>query len=157
MGSAVPVGCPAGRRRPGTRAAGVRARDHVQVGAAGTLDGGVEACRAGGIRVSVYCDPESAAAHAARERLPHALWGISIGGALSLTYCPGNPFAFWHETLHLLGAQDHYATHALGATTCELPSCIMQYAPCERTVGERPYICRRTRLILMKRAGRWGW
>ena len=126
----------------------------------GDLNGCVEACRSAeveierrGVRVSVYCNPESAAARAARGRLPHALWGISIVGTLSLTYCQGNPFAFWHETLHLLGAQDHYSTDDL-ATTCELPSCVMQYAPSDRTVGERPFLCRRTRAILQKRAGR---
>jgi len=57
-----------------------------------------------------------------------------------------------HETLHLLGAQDHYSTNDL-ATTCELPSCVMQYAPSARTVGERPLLCRRTRAILQKRTG----
>lgn len=100
--------------------------------------------------VTVYCpDPSSPAASAARERLPHAAWGISLSGALSLTYTPANTAALWHETLHLLGAQDHYDP-ATFATNCDLGSCVMQYAPDARTIGESPFLCPATAAIVRR-------
>ena len=102
--------------------------------------------------VSIYCDPRQPAACAARERLAHAQWGLSMKGIFSLTYCAGNKWILWHETLHLLGAQDHYSLKEF-ETTCELPTCIMQYAPSELTVGERPCLCQETLGILRRSCG----
>jgi hypothetical protein len=123
---------------------------------AGNLRGAVAALRdfGGGLgcrrHVTVYCpDAGHPAARAARGRLWHAAWGISLSGTLSLTYAPGNPYALWHESLHLLGAEDHYDLRTF-RTTCGMPTCLMQYAPDENTVGPRPLICPATAVILRR-------
>jgi hypothetical protein len=98
--------------------------------------------------VTVYCpDQTLPAVRAARGRLPHAHWGISLRGAVSLTYARRNRFALWHETLHLLGAQDHYDISSF-RTTCSMPTCLMRYAPSEDTIGDKPCICTATADIL---------
>ena len=102
--------------------------------------------------VSIYCDPDQPVGRAARARLPHAVWGISMKGLFSLTYCRGNKQIFWHETLHLLGAQDHYDP-IIFRTKCELPTCIMQYAPSEITVGKNAFLCRQTQSVLQRACG----
>jgi hypothetical protein len=100
--------------------------------------------------VTVYCpDPAHPAVGAARARLPNALWGISLSGTLSLTYAPRNLYALWHESLHLLGAQDHYDPTNF-RSTCQMPSCLMQYAPDEHTVGSHPFVCPATAAILRR-------
>jgi hypothetical protein len=126
---------------------------------AGNLRGVVEAILDSGERagvrrhVTVYCpDPGHPAARAARGRLQHAAWGISMSGTLSLTYARGNPYALWHETLHLLGAEDHYDLRTFH-TTCGLPTCLMQYAPDEKTVGPQPFICPATATVLRTACG----
>lgn len=128
---------------------------------AGKLDAARDAIRhawetaasAGRSHVTVYCpDPSHPAVRAARGRLRHALWGINLAGTLSLTYAARNPYALWHESLHLLGAEDHYDFRDFGAT-CPLPTCVMQYAPDERTVGSRPFLCPGTAAILRKTCG----
>jgi hypothetical protein len=102
--------------------------------------------------LSVHCLPESAAARVGRGRLPTARWGYSTRGVLSLTYGADNPFILWHETLHLLGASDHYDTRTL-ATTCDTPTCLMQYAPGEETVREENCLCARTLATLRNAQG----
>lgn len=101
--------------------------------------------------LTIYCpDSSSPIIQAARARLPHALWGINFAGLLSLTYVTNNPHALWHETLHLLGAQDHYDLTTF-QTTCPLSTCIMQFAPSQQTIGEQPFLCGTTRRILESR------
>jgi hypothetical protein len=98
--------------------------------------------------VTVYCpDLSHPAVRAARKMLEHAAWGISLAGTLSVSYAPANPYLLWHETLHLLGAQDHYDRTTF-RTTCGLPTCIMQYAPSAQTVGANPFLCKPTTTIL---------
>jgi len=100
--------------------------------------------------LTIYCpDPSHPAVRSARSRLSHAHRGLSIAGKLALTYAPENRHILWHETLHLLGAQDHYDAVTL-RTTCTLPSCLMQYAPDEQTVGSRPMICDATAAIIRR-------
>ena len=100
--------------------------------------------------VTVYCPDEAhPAVRAARRKLAHAAWGISLSGILSLTYALRNPYALWHESLHLLGAQDHYDQSSF-RTTCAMATCLMQYAPSETTVGPRPFICDATASILRR-------
>lgn len=114
------------------------------------LNGAVDAVRRcaaisdiGAFGLYVYCPSDAPIAKAARKRLPRAAWGISISGVLSLSYGGHNKHILWHEALHLLGAQDHYTLGREGVT-CELPQCLMQYAPDARTVGAGPMLCRQT-------------
>jgi len=100
--------------------------------------------------LTIYCpDSKSTAVTTARQRLPHAFWGINFRGVLSLSYARNNPYALWHESLHLLGAQDHYSSQNF-QSTCAMPCCIMQFAPDERTVGSESFLCRATMQILRK-------
>lgn len=100
--------------------------------------------------LTLYCpDRTHPAARVAQKRLRHAQWGLALSGALALTYSPDNPFALWHESLHLLGAHDHYDLHTL-APTCDLRSCIMQYAPSPTMIGPRPILCPQTRARLQR-------
>ncbi len=100
----------------------------------------------------VHCDPDHLLAMAAQRRMAHAVWGLSISGSLSLFYGNENKHALWHEALHLLGAQDHYdLTNFKG--TCELPSCIMRYAPDDASIKGRPFFCEKTTAILRKTFG----
>jgi hypothetical protein len=121
----------------------------------GHLEGAVEAMldiwnASAASHLTIYCpDPSHPAVLSARRRLPHAEWGISISGLLSITYASANRHVLWHETLHLLGAQDHYDPITF-RTTCELSSCLMQYAPDEQTVGLRSFLCPATAAIVRR-------
>ena len=57
-----------------------------------------------------------------------ALWGAEVTGLLATVYRE-NPdkYIIWHEVLHIFGAEDCYDVS--GQNTCELSTCIMQYAP----------------------------
>lgn len=125
----------------------------------GGLDGARDAiagaCEPPALRhaLSVYCpDPNCLAVRAARGRLPHALWGISLGGVLSLTYAPGNRYMLWHESLHLLGAADHYDLSTF-RTSCGTSTCLMQYGPNEASVGSGPFLCEATLATLRRACG----
>lgn len=155
-----------GRALPGLKLSGAEVTGELLEGLipalqSGHLDGAVRAVkdwrgreRPGVVtHLTVYCpDARSQAARAARRRLRHAEWGISLAGALSLTYARGNPYALWHESLHLLGAQDHYDLRTF-RTTCGMPTCVMQYAPDENTVGSSPFLCPRTAAVLRQGCG----
>ena len=123
---------------------------HLEVG---NLDGCIAAIQSQAnsepFGVTVFCDPTHPAASAAQKRVRHARWGLSLQGVLSLTYVTGNKYALWHETLHLLGAQDHYDP-ATFRGTCELPSCLMQYAPSSQVIGDQPFLCSQTLEILRR-------
>jgi hypothetical protein len=123
--------------------------------AVGDFEGAIRAIEGWGDRgrigVSVFCLPTHPAARAAQKRVVHARWGLSFRGRLSLTYVMGNKYALWHETLHLFGAQDHYDLKTF-RTTCELPSCVMQYAPTEEVLEGRGYLCAQT-LEILRRLG----
>jgi hypothetical protein len=129
----------------------------------GNLSGGVDAVRkacgtmtkACRIGLVVYCDPYCPPALAARRMLPHAAWGISLSGTVSAIYARNNKYAIWHETLHLLGALDHYDLKSY-QRTCESPGCIMQYAPDEPSISKGPIFCEKTVAILWKACGSHG-
>jgi len=128
---------------------------HLDCGQIGGAVSAVEKYSDGWMRygLCVYCpDSTCAAAEAGRRRLPHAFWGINFAGRLSLTYVKGNRFALWHETLHLLGAQDHYDPQSF-QTTCGIPTCVMQFAPDARTVEEGKFLCPETLKVLRKTCG----
>jgi len=103
------------------------------------------------IPLTLLCPHDHPAAKAARKSLPRAHRGISCSGLLSLTYPPPppNPFILWHETLHLLGAQDHYDPITL-QPTCPHKNCLMHYAPVPPTTPNSPppSICPATLAIL---------
>jgi hypothetical protein len=90
----------------------------------------------------VYCKPNSELAMAARKQCPTAVWGCTVDGILSAVYKLGNKYILWHEILHLFGVDDCYLpNNPHTGPTCELPNCIMQYAPSGETVGEWPFLC----------------
>lgn len=122
----------------------------------GDLDGCVRAIqknrkldRSRRIGLLVHCLPTHPAAIAARKRLPHARLGISVAGSLSLAYAFDNKHLLWHEALHLLGAQDHYDRETL-QPSCELPTCLMRYAPTASVIAGEHFLCQRTKAILLK-------
>lgn len=89
----------------------------------------------------VICSPNSHVAKAILKSNPAALWGGS-NGQFSAVYEPMNEFVLWHETLHLLGAEDCYNLEINDeGPTCECSNCIMQYAPTQNTVGTWPFLC----------------
>jgi len=92
----------------------------------------------------VYCKPDSELATAARKQMPAAYWGCTVGSTLSAVYRLGNKYILWHEILHLFNANDCYPPDDPNrGPTCELPNCIMQYAPTKKTVGEWPFLCQK--------------
>lgn len=101
------------------------------------------------IALSVSCSAEHPIACAARGAYPLARWGLCTAGVLAVTYHPGNRFILWHETMHLLGASDHYDNRTL-ATTCGEPGCLMQYAPSDETVTEETCLCPETLRVLRR-------
>jgi len=92
----------------------------------------------------VYCSVTSEIAKVCRRAHPSHLWGSAWYPFVSVVYRPNNKYLLWHEALHLFHAHDCYSEDAPnGPTTCELPDCIMQYAPSEETVGEWPFLCQK--------------
>lgn len=65
-------------------------------------------------------------------------------GPLALVYGSADKYVIWHEALHLLGARDCYDTSdpwQNPGPTCELPNCLMQYAPTSEAVRDWPFLC----------------
>jgi hypothetical protein len=91
----------------------------------------------------VRCLEDSPIALAAKKENPLAEWGIALG-LWAVVYAMNNKYIIWHESLHLYTAEDCYCReNPEGPTTCELPGCIMQYAPCEGKVAPWPFLCRK--------------
>jgi hypothetical protein len=105
--------------------------------------GGVLATKYGHTRTILWCDPCHVFAKTATAALRHARWGVT-NGLLALVYGTTDKYAIWHECLHLLGAQDCYDTsdpQRNAGPTCDVPTCIMQYAPMAHRVGSWPFLC----------------
>lgn len=83
-------------------------------------------------------------AEAAKDAHSDAVWGCCCG-KVALVYRNPEKAVIWHETLHLLGAEDCYDCsdpEANPGPTCDLVNCIMQYAPSDDHLLERPFLCR---------------
>ncbi len=92
----------------------------------------------------VCCRPDSIPARTARCESLLAQWGYCCLG-LSVLYKLDNKWILWHEALHLFGVNDCYDNdNPQGPTICELPHCLMQYAPSDATIGAEPFLCSRT-------------
>ena len=85
----------------------------------------------------VCCQRGSLIAQQARSTNPLAQWGGKLG-RLALVWQPDNRHLIWHETLHLLGAEDCYDDETTEGTCEKEPQCIMQYAPTEESVALWP-------------------
>jgi len=93
-------------------------------------------------RLLVYCHKDSQVAKAALREKPSALWG-STCGFFGAVYQRSNKFSIWHEAVHLLllradDKDECYETYPPYAKKgdCDCESCLMQYAPSEKTVGQ---------------------
>lgn len=93
----------------------------------------------------IHCGHDCASAQSARKHCPSAVWGIAWPGKIALVYPPLSLLdpsqIIWHETLHLLGAEDCYDLRNGFQQSCELSGCVMQYEPTIASVCEWPYIC----------------
>lgn len=68
-----------------------------------------------------------------------ARWGAAMG-TISTVWQMRGPQILWHELLHTLGAEDCYDVRN-GDPICDLPNCLMQWAPTDTTVGRVPALC----------------
>jgi len=107
-------------------------------------------------RLLVYCGQDSKIAQAAKKKAPWALWG-STCGFLSAIYESNNNFIIWHEVVHLLLLRDDNLDECYEPSPpfakkgdCDCKSCLMQYAPTEKTVGEWPSLCSKVTRLLQK-------
>ncbi len=107
-------------------------------------------------RLLVYCGQDSKIAQAAKKKAPWALWG-STCGFLSAIYESNNNFIIWHEVVHLLLLRDDNLDECYEPSPpfakkgdCDCKSCLMQYAPTEKTVGEWPSLCSKVTRLLHK-------
>lgn len=110
-------------------------------------------------KLLVYCRPDSHIAQAALREKPSACWGATCG-FFSAVYKPNNKFTIWHEAVHLLllrgddkdECYEPYPPYAKKGD-CDCESCLMKYAPSEKTVGEWPSICDKV-IKLLQNVGR---
>lgn len=110
-------------------------------------------------RLFVYCHKDSQVAKAALLEKPSALWG-STCGFFGAVYQRSNKFSICHEAVHLLLLRDDdkdecyepYPPYAKKGD-CDCESCLMQYAPSEKTVGQWPFLCNKV-IKLLQDVGR---
>jgi len=92
----------------------------------------------------VFCQPDSLLAKRLKRVRYGAAWGYCEVPTISAVYEPSNKHILWHETLHLFDVDDCYDYNdPNNGTTCELPDCLMQYAPSSQTVGKWPFLCKK--------------
>jgi hypothetical protein len=82
-----------------------------------------------------------------RAKDPRALWGAARGRTLAAVYSNFRAPTFWHEALHLLGADDCYDEH--GMATCDMPNCAMRYG----TMSDSLVLCTRNISLLRRGQG----
>lgn len=108
----------------------------------------------------VGCQDNHPIALALKKANPDAQWGAAFvdgnfRGPLAFAYCPGNRHLIWHESLHLLGANDCYCVPNHRGPTCEQPNCIMQFEPNAARVGSWPWLCKSNIDRIRVRVGEW--
>lgn len=91
-------------------------------------------------KLLVYCRPDSHIARAALREKPSAKWGATCG-SFSAAYPPKDQlkrkFTIWHEAVHLLLLRDDNRDECYEPYyPCECDTCIMQYEPPKKWVGE---------------------
>ena len=103
----------------------------------------------------VLCPPDSALHAIALQSNSDALWGINNAG-LAAIYNLDNKYIVWHETLHILGADDCYDLDKDNrGPNCELGNCIMQYEATEENVGTWPFLCKKNVSLVKSRINKW--
>jgi len=111
--------------------------------------------------LSVLCSPEHLIAGLARQKSTGARWGFSNAdvdhpdtkrGWCAATYKLNNKYILWHETLHVLGADDCHEGDKNSGPTCRCGNCIMQYVPTPQTVGAWPFLCQENMDRIKRRA-----
>jgi hypothetical protein len=102
-------------------------------------------------RILLYCPGYSALAEAVQRVEPNADWGANRG-FLSMVWLRNVKQLVWHETLHLLGAEDCYdLTSPASRPKCLLePRCLMQREPLRENCGDEPVLCRTNIALLQK-------
>jgi len=93
-------------------------------------------------RLFIYCSPSNYVAVAAHREEPVAKWGGTCWPLASL-YEYNNKNGVFHETLHLLGAEDCYEKKdpSQKKPDCNLDSCIMEYSPPVNISENWPFLC----------------
>jgi len=93
-------------------------------------------------KLLVYCPSDSLIARIAMREQPSAVWGAAIS-PLAAVYSRNNKVAVWHETLHLLTAEDCYMEDnpSQKKPDCNLDGCMMEYAAPESTCESMPFLC----------------
>jgi len=91
-------------------------------------------------KLLVYCRPDSQIAVAAKKQARLPSWGVTCG-SFSAAYPPKDQlkskFTIWHETVHLLLLRDDNRDECYEPYyPCECDTCIMQYEPPKKWVGE---------------------
>jgi hypothetical protein len=113
--------------------------------------------RAGGLvkdRLVIVTTHNSRLAQRALQANPLALWGVAFeGGVLGIVYCKSRGVC-WHEVLHLFNATDCYEVANPYVVTCEMPNCLMQYAPPESPASEALQLCAENVAAVRKYLGR---
>jgi hypothetical protein len=98
-------------------------------------------------RVLIATDKESLLSQFCREKLPHAEWGYSYQGYVSIDYAPQKfrLFSQLHECLHFFGVDDCYEAgtghEPKAKANCDTADCVMRYGSksvkiCRRVVSE---------------------
>jgi len=93
-------------------------------------------------KLLVYCPSDSLIARVAMREQPSAVWGAAMS-PLAAVYSRDNKVAIWHETLHLLTAEDCYMEDnpSQKKPDCNLDGCMMEYAAPESTCESMPFLC----------------
>jgi hypothetical protein len=87
----------------------------------------------------IYLRPDSSIAENVRRAVKRNTgldnWGVTSGHT-TLVY-KHNKWIIWHEALHLLGVDECYDVKTrIRKPDCNCETCIMQYEPSEKWVGE---------------------
>jgi len=108
----------------------------------------------GHCRAIIVTDLNHPFAELTKKALPLAEWGSAWVGMFGLVYqSPITKPVVWHETLHVLGAEDCYdQSFPAKSPTCEHPNCIMQYEPNDRCLKNGLSLCEKNRDLLRPRA-----
>lgn len=97
-------------------------------------------------RSALFCSSDHQFAKVRKAEDANAAWGSALCGCFSLTYGAVHEEINWHETLHVLGADDCYDKDnpvQFPEPRCELRNCIHRYDPDSSNVdlSTWPFIC----------------
>jgi hypothetical protein len=104
----------------------------------------------------VICSQDSILTEMALRADPVAKWGATLR-PIALAYHTCDKYTTWHETFHLLGAEDCYDRDKDNdGPNCDLSNCIMQYVPTSQFVGGWPFLCQKNIQKVQKGIQQWG-